>query len=323
MKNYFRVNEFRNEVTALFEKGIQRGAYVGFETLDDYYTCKLGTTTYIYGAPFSGKTEFWFDVLITLSELYGWKHAIYSPESGTRAEIIGELISKKARKPFYKQFANCINESEFYREIDWVGEYFYVIDPETDITVEQFYESVEGIERDFDVKIQTTTCDPFNELKHNLKEDEGRQDLYIENKLGMIRRNAIKTGRHNAVITHVGQQELIKATTTEGKDVWFYPPPTPQKIAGGQAWFRKAMNLILVWRPPAGIADRVTNQLYKENEVHIIIQKYKPKGVGKRGTVVLYYDIHSNRYFEEYDGKRRYAKSKELNRPQQLAEYEF
>lgn len=321
-KIFYRVNEFREEVEHLYETGITRGAYVGFETLHEYFSLKMGATTYIYGAPFSGKTEFWLDVLVTLSELYGYRHVLYTPETGNRQQIVGELISKKCRKPFYKQFQGHVNDKEYWEAIDWVNEYFFIVDPEEEVTVDDFYKAVDEIEKEYSVKVHTTMCDPFNELKHSLKDDDGRQDLYIENKLGFIRRNAQKHERHNAIITHVGQQELSKGRNAKGEEGVFYKPAMPQQIAGGQAWYRKAMNLISVYRPPFGFIDPNTGAPYEENETQIIIQKFKPKGTGKRGTVKLYFDIQQNRYYEKINGDKRYA-GKQLTPMAQLQSIDY
>jgi len=304
MTNHVRLREIITDVEDLYSTGITRGLYCGFETLHEYYSLKEGGTTYLYGSPFSGKTEVWFEVMMNLTELYGHRHAIYSPESGTASEIFAELISKRLRKPFYKNYQNHITEDELMKEKDFVDEYFYIIDPkDSDLSVEDFYDEVLMIEKKHKVKINTTCCDPFNELRHDFAKDNGRQDLYIENRLGFIRRDAKKYGRHNTIITHVADQEPVRMK--DGS--LYYPPATPRQIAGGQAWYRKGMNMISVWRPTAGMIDKETGQPYEENEVHLIIQKYKPKGVGKRGTAQLYFNIHQNRYYEKINGTPRYA----------------
>jgi hypothetical protein len=135
-KHYFRARDCRNEVVKLYEEELTRGKYLGFDSLDLCYTLRNRATTYIYGAPFSGKTEFWFECLANLSELYGYKHAIYSPETGDRQEIIAELISKHCRKPFYKDLRGQLSEQELYRALDWIDEYFFFIDPDKDISPE-------------------------------------------------------------------------------------------------------------------------------------------------------------------------------------------
>jgi len=312
IKNFHRYKEVHSEVEKLYETGITRGVYLGFESLHEYYSFKPEGTTYIYGAPFSGKTEFWFDMMMNLTELYGWRHAIYTPESGSVPEIYAELLSKRLQKPFYKNLPNFMSQEEHFKEKDFIDEYFYIVDPkDSDLTIEGFYDSVKAMEKAYDIKINTTCCDPFNELKHDLTADMGRQDLYIENRLGYIRRDAFANHRHNVILTHVTDQEPVKM-----KDgVTYYPAATPRQIAGGQAWYRKAMNMLCVWRPPAGIPDPDTGAPYEDNEVHIIVNKYKPKGVGKKGKVKLYLDTHRNRYFEKIDNEKRYAGSPLVHNP--------
>jgi len=312
-KLFYRLREVEEGLAELHETGITRGLYVGFESLHELYSFKPKGTTYVYGAPFSGKTEWWFEIMMNLTELYGFRHAIYSPESGEAKEIFAELLSKRARKPFYKNLPNHINDFEYHKEKDFVDEYFYIIDPQDrDLTIEQFYQEIDKLEKHYEIKINTTCCDPFNELKHNFSDDDGRQDLYIENRLGYIRRDAFANNRHNVIVTHVKDQEQVKLK--EG--VRFYPPASPRELAGGQAWYRKAMNMISVWRPPAGITDEETGAPYEENEVHIIIKKYKPKGVGKLGKTKLYFNTVQNRYYEKLNGDIRYA-GQQINHPYQ------
>ena len=304
MTDHVRLREIYPQLEQLYDHGIVRGSYCGFECLHELYSFKPEGTTYVYGSPFSGKTEFWFEIMMNLTELYGYRHAIYSPESGTADEIFAELLGKKLSKSFYKNLPNHMSKAEMIIEKDFIDEYFFIIEPkDKDMTIEMFFEEVKKIEQHYDVKINTTCCDPFNELKHSFEKDDGRQDLYIENRLGYIRRDAFNNKRHNVIITHIKDQEPIK--TKEGKR--YYPPATPREIAGGQAWFRKAMNMISVWRPIPDLIDTETGMPHEENEVHIIIQKYKPKGVGKRGTAKLYFNIVQNRFYEKINGTPRYA----------------
>lgn len=305
-KLYVTLSDCSNKLDILFAKGMVKGFYCGFEQLYEYYSPLMGGTTYVYANPFSGKTEFWFEVLMSLSELHGMKHAVYSPETGSAEDIYAELISKAARKPFYKQIQGAMGDSDYQRWKEWVGHHFVVIDPqETDLSVKEFYAQVDMIEEDLGIKINTTTTDPFNEMKHDLQDK--RQDLYIEEILGFIRRNAREKKRHNAVITHTASQEIIKDVTVDGKNAYFNPAPNPNKLSGGLAWNRKAMNLLAIWRPPVGVLDPDTNEPHKENEVHIIIQKYKPKGTGRKGTVRWFFDIHQNRFYEINNGNRKYS----------------
>lgn len=325
-KHVFRALDLSADVLKLYENGITRGVYAGFDNLHECFSIKRGVTTYIYGSPFSGKSEFWLEVLVSLSELYGWKHAIYTPETGRAHEIIAELISKYCRKPFYKQHGEQITEQELFNAQSFIHEHFFIVDPqEAELDLKGFYSLVEQIEHEADVKIDTTLIDPYNELDNDLSSEGGRQDILIEKQLGLVRKNAQTTNRHNVLVTHCRDQQSIKKTV-DGKDIWYYPPATAREVAGGQAWFRKAMNLINVWRPPVGWKNDDADDAAEDNEVHIIIQKFKPKGTGKRGVVKLFYDQHKNRYYEKtHYGSRRYAGNQvEPNRGQYTqTEYEF
>jgi hypothetical protein len=290
-KIIYGINELQPTVDELYSNGIVRGKDIGFDCLRDLYTVKPACTTYIMGSPTSGKTEFWFEILLNLSEFYGWKHVIYTPETGTKEEIVAELCSKYIRKPFYKNYSGYMSESEKYSALAWLSQYFYIIDPaDKDLTIVEFYDEVEALEKKEKIHIDTTTIDPYNELKNEFKD---RQDLYIESLLGLCRRNAMKHNRHNCIITHCADQ---KPMFTNG--ITWFPPPTAREYAGGQAWYRKGLAMIGAWRPPHQLSDD-KGRPYEKNEVDIIIQKAKPKGIGEKGTAKLYFDWHKNRYYEK------------------------
>jgi len=290
-KNFYHLSEITPGVEKLKVHGNSKGSSTGFYVLDQYITLKSGTTIYFIGSPFSGKTEIIFELIIYCIKKYGWRVAIFSPETGTKEEILAEFISKWFMKPFYKNVHGNLSESEMYRAITELQDHLFIIDPGYyDMTVDGFYKTVDEIEK-IHGRIHITVIDPWNELKHDFGRTN-RQDLYLEEKLGMIRRNAQDHNRLNIVSTHITDQPL-----SVENNIRYYPPPTPREIAGGQSWFRKAQSLIAVWRPPFGLKDQ--NDIpYEENEVHLIIQKYKPKGVGKRGTAKLYFSTEANRYYE-------------------------
>lgn len=302
----YRLRDVADKIETLHKNGITKGLYLGFENLHEKFSWKMKSTTYIYGSPFAGKSELVFEIALNLSMFYGLKHAFYSPESGEAQDIYAELVSKYQQKPFYKNQNNPISDSERFAAQAFIDEHFFIIDPKfTDLSIEEFYKQVDEIETKYETKINCTWCDPFNELKHDFSDDSGRQDLYIENRLGFIRRNAMAHDRHNVILTHCRDQQY--AQTKDGKR--YYPAPSPREIAGGQAWYRKAMNMLCMWRPPKGLNDE-NGRPFAENEVHIMIHKYKPKGVGELGTVKLFLDKERNRYYEYFNDQVRFASNK-------------
>lgn len=300
-KIYYTVSDIAEEVDELYFNGIRKGYHIGFDNARDYYTVLMGTTTYIYGSPYSGKSLFWFEVLVGLSENYGLRHAIFSPETGDAKHVFAKLMAMSARRDFYDNYKNQMTEAEYRKAKAFVEKHFIVLDPSDKVfTPTDFLDCLDFIERDYNVKIHTATIDPWNELSHEL--DGDRQDLYLEKVLGKLRQNAQRNERHNCLITHVRDQQV-----KEEGGIRYFPRALPREIAGGQAWYRKGMNMISVWRPAKGLFDNENQRPFEENEVVVYLDKIKPEGIGKQGEIRLHYDVSRHRYYEKSGGDRIYS----------------
>jgi len=298
-KIYYTLNDKRDEINELYENGVVRGYELSFEAAKNLLSIKLGCTTYVYAAPYAGKSQVWFEFLVDLSVNYGLRHAIFSPETGKARDIFIELMTIYIRKDFYKDYSNQMSKEDKVKAEKFVDSHFIVIDPDDAVfTIEEFYDYVDIIERVYNCKIHTTVADPFNEFSHDFSKDNGRQDMYIERVLGYIRRNARTNERHNCLITHVTDQ---KPRIDDDTKMSYYPPASYREIAGGQAWSRKGEQMICIWRPPSGMKDE-NGQPYEDNQTEVRIQKSKPKGVGKLGKFSLYYDTQAHSFYEVTDG---------------------
>lgn len=305
---YNRLTSLNAEMFDIRQKKDIRGKSIGWDWDMLPYTIKEGCTTYIGSAPASGKTELWFEILINLSCLHNWNHVIFSPETGSSAEIFAELCYKYIGKP-YVQGQNSMSNSEQISAEMFINEHFIVIDPiDEDLTITKFYDLVDEIERKEGMKIHTTTIDPWNELTEEyLPSDLGREDKYLSRILGAVRKNARKTGRHNCVINHVRDQPMVSSKTIAGTDISYFPMPSARDFAGGQVWFRKGLSVLIPWRPPYGLMDS-DGVGAEKNEVHLKVAKSKPKGVSKNGTYKLYLDLDKYQYYMlDYKGNRVYA----------------
>ena len=315
---YKRLQDIEKDLNVLREDGIQKGNEVGFKWDMLPFTVLLGKTTYIGAAPASGKTEIWFEFLINLSCKYGWNHIIYSPETGSAEEIYSELCYKFIGKSFIKNKGFEMTEREKIKATHFVGKHFIVVDPvDEDMTIDKFYEICDQIELETNKKYHTTTIDPFNELTEEyVPSDLGREDKYLSRILGKVRKNARKTGRHNCIITHVRDQQVIQ--NKDGKR--FFPMPTARDMAGGQTWFRKGLNVLMIWRPPYGLVGE-DGTMYEDNEVHINIAKAKPKGTALKGTYKMFLDLQRYQYYMLDDsGQRMYADRSEYTHQHTIEE---
>jgi hypothetical protein len=305
---YKRLTHLNAEMFAVRQQVDVRGKSIGWDWDMLPYTIKEGTTTYIGAAPASGKTELWFEFLINLSCLHGWNHVVFSPETGSSAEIFSELCYKYIGKP-YVQGKNSMTNGEQVSAEMFINEHFIVIDPiDEDLTITKFYQLVDEIERKEGIKIHTTTIDPWNELTEEfIPADLGREDKYLSRILGLVRKNARKTGRHNCVINHVRDQPMVSAKTIAGTDISYFPMPSARDFAGGQVWFRKGLSVLIPWRPPYGLGD-ADGVGAEKNEVHLKVAKSKPKGVSKNGVYKMFLDVERYQYYMlDFKGNRVYA----------------
>jgi hypothetical protein len=271
----------------LHKEGYRRGYHCGFLNFYEYYSIVPGKLTYIVGSPTHGKTYFWFECLINLAQFFDLKHLVFSPEMGRPHEIYADLISMYMGQKF-----TTLNDSQLDEGKKFIDNHFTILEPrDKKFSIDDWFEQAEyqkSIGR-----VDTLTGDPFNEFDHDMRDDYNRQDLYIERQLGFIRRKADALNIHTCLITHPRDQQI--QVTKDG--IRYYPPPTAREYAGGQAWFRKGLGMIGLWRPAKGLTDE-NGMAYEENEVHVIIQKAKPRGIGKPGTVKLYFDSNRWRYYE-------------------------
>jgi hypothetical protein len=313
-KIYFTLKDKEQEIEELWTNGRSKGYELSFNNCKDKISFKLGCTSFVYGAPASGKSQLWFEFLVDLSVNHGLKHAIYSPETGNAHEVFIEIMTIYAQKDFFDG-SNRMNNEEKENAKKFVDEHFIILDPMDGVfTIEDFWSYIDIVERVYEVKIHTTTADPFNEFAHDFSKDNGRQDTYLERILGANRRNARTNNRHNCLITHVQDQAL-----KESDGISFYPPATARQIAGGQAWFRKGEQMFSVWRPKKGLINPLTGDPYLENESMLMIQKSKPKGIGQVCDISFFYSVSKHSYSEDIGGGTFvYAKrNKEQVEPQE------
>lgn len=338
-KIYYTLADVKDKLDDLYQNGLQRGVDVGYESAKEYCSLLPGRTTFIYAAPFSGKTELWLDWLINISEQYGWKHAILTPETGDPAEIYAELIAKAARQDFFGDYNNKMDEATRKEAERFIDRHFIVIDPsDNKFTEEDFIDTLIVIEAKYKIKINTATIDPWNHLGSD-KRGMSR-DIELEERLIYVSKMARANDIHLGILTHVRDQKEA-STGKNGEGQRYYPLPFARDIAQGQGWYRIGLQMISLWRPVDVHNDPLPKTVlmgmagdgdFEKNEIVVSVQKSKPKGIGKVGRFSLYYDAKKHRYYELIDGARRYASyvkeeevklSNDFNLPMDLSEVPF
>ena len=294
--NIYNSSQRITEIDSLISKGFQKGYQMPFACLDDLYSVKLGATSYYCGHEYSGKSEFLFERDVWLSKKFGLTHCIFSPETGSVDDILCEIAHKWIGKPLIGPFK--VDEKTKYKALQAISPYFHIVSVDKEVSLKQIFTMVDDYEKKMGININTLTIDPFNELQWDM--NGLPRDMWLENTLGDIRRQARQRNKHITIITHP-----IESDRLYHKDGYMLPPSRKQ-YAGGQAWARKGESMVAIWRPPHDQKD--TDGIpYEPNECHIIVQKSKPKGTGKLGLGILYFDYKRSAYFEYVAGSKYYA----------------
>lgn len=298
----YTAEELRGSLSTLRNEGVKKGDWVGFNSLFDKYSVKKGSTTYIYAGAHQGKSQFAFELMMNLSEYSGYKWAVYSPETGSPTEVFAELLWVYLRKPFLVNDKVTATDEESERAIDFINRHFFIIDSGLqDLSIEGFYTAVEEVQEQYDINIDGCLVDPFTEIKTDVSSGV-RDDIAIGQILTRIRKHSAEKDFHTIVTVHTKHQQAKYKNGVPYVDV-----PTMNDIAGGMQWSRKGMMVVNVWRCPFGLEDE-NGIPYEPNQVKITVVKAKPKIVGKLGSVTLYYDKLSNRYYElDKNGNKQFA----------------
>lgn len=302
--NYFKVQDKANQLSELRLNGWIKGESTGFLNLDEIFSLKSGYPLFIAGAPHAGKTEVIMEILLNTSVLHNWKHFVYFGEGGEVEEIIAELAHKYIGKPFKSGAKYSMTEAEKITAEMFINEHFVFLDDSKDYSLEEFYNLAAEAEQHFGIKFNTTCFDPFNDVVDESFKFGNRDDKWLAHELKLARRTSKKYNRIDILVNHIADVAPIMDKDSGNR---YIPPALPSEWAGGRTWWRRAFSMILIYRPPVFLMNE-NGQPYAENESHIILQKAKPKGIGKLGKRSLFWDWQMNKYYWIDDfNQKKYA----------------
>lgn len=256
----------------------EKGVYLGFNKIDEFYSMQLGNCTDWTGFPMSGKTQVLMELLMNTSVFYGWKHLIYFPDVGNNVEILSDFIHKKTNKSFDPLKQNAITDQEIENEIEWITKHFKVltkIDVKATMTPMEFWDMAAHIKNT--EGLETASIDSWKDMSHPY-DKYGGYATYLEYCLPYRNHIAEENNLHLHTIIHP------KLTEKENgkRNI-----PTPYDLKGGSEWFNSGKCMITVHRPDI-----------KDNMAQIHFNKIKPRSVGKIGHCELFFDINTLTYYD-------------------------
>jgi hypothetical protein len=303
----FDMGDCLSNIRNMRSAGLMKGAWLGFSNLDEFYTMKRGSMTYLVAAPHCGKSALINEFVINLIEFSKFKVIIYSPETGTPSDIMVELLWSKCKRPYIKNKAGInATDEEAEEAIRFLSENVVILDFGLQLpTIDMIYAQVARLkEEGFDADL--LVIDPAVEIQSS-KSKGVREDIAVEELTNKVRRFSSHYDIHTLIAIHTKAMEKRKGQTVAGEEIFYYPQPTMNDIAGGQTWARKGMMILTLWRPPKGFPKDDVGGFYEENELVIEVVKARPKSAGKLGRCVLKYDRISNRFKEEIDRQYHFS----------------
>ncbi len=306
-KKFFKASEFEDEVHSSVNETFEKGWSCGWECGDDYMSFKEGFTSYIYAHPHQGKTVFVTEILIHLAKNEGKMICIYSPETGSKKDIVWNLIQVYTGKRMYGKGAYKISKQEIDDALFFINKHFVILEHNpfekkedkqfARFTVRDIFNQVSLAQKEYNCKIDVLCIDPFNLLDRELEDDRKAIQDYVLSTLSFINSASKTMKMHTILVAHLAGAELI---TDKDTGIEYMPKPHPSNLAGGQSFWRAGYQMVGLWRPPFGVVDKKTGYSFPDNALRIFVQKTKPFGVGKIGMFEIFYDTDTHTLYETY-----------------------
>ena len=277
----FKITETADVIDKMFkhrDNYNEKGKYLGFKGLDEYYSMQLGNCTDWTGFPMSGKTQLLMECLLNTSKFYGWKHLVYFPDVGNNVEIIADLMHKLTGKSFNPLAPNVIKDEEISRNIDWLLKHFKILtkqDVKAKMTPFEFYDYAVELKQKHG--LETASIDSWKDLSHPYNEYGGYAQ-YLEVVLPYRNQIAEDNNLHLHTIIHPKLTEKVNGKRSV---------PSPYDLKGGSEWFNSGKCMITVHREDLHYNQAIVN-----------FNKIKPRSVGQIGQLILWFDKEKFIYYE-------------------------
>lgn len=276
--------ECADELETLFMNGPEPGLSVGFSNLDPYYRVKKGQWTIVTGVPGSGKSTVVDNIMVGLSELYGWKHLVCSPEHQPISRHIASLAGIHANKTFHQQY---MTNEEYAESVCFVQDHFRFIHPPENNFTPNYILSLASLVEENGFEFDGFVIDPWNEMEHRrpaaLNETE-----YISYALSRFRRYARDFNKHLWLVAHPTKLRRLerKNITLEDTAKPQFPVVSLYDISGSAHFYNKCDNGLSIWRDKHSM----------DNLTKIYVQKIRFRECGALGSADLIFNWQSGRF---------------------------
>lgn len=282
MKGY-KVIEFGDISDGLdqyHKNGANPGLYLGFNSMEPFYSMREDSCTDWTGLPQSGKTELMLECLYNVSDFYGKKHLLCVPDIGDAIEVMAILIHKHTGMTFDKRYNNFIDIKTAYKASAWLLDKFHIlqkIDASPNCSPVEFWEF--AVEYKKQHGIFSAVIDSWKDLRHDYSKYGGTYAQYLSNVLPIRNYLSEKHKIHFHTVIHP------KTPRRDSKGMLVHPQV--DDMEGGAQWNNSGKTIISVHR-----------ETFDTKIANVQMLKVKPKAIGKRGFFAINFDVAKSRYFD-------------------------
>jgi twinkle protein len=276
----WRVGDAWDSMLDGFRNGKKRGQTTHVPSIDPCWTWRTGDLNLWTGYNNEGKTAMLNQLLLLRAKHDGEKVGVFSPENYPADEFFDDLIHSYVGKTTDPYYQDQMNESEYIAASEFINDHFFVVNPESEPTLDVLFDKFEHLVRRHGIR--HIVFDPWNQIDHDMRSGE-REDLYISRVMTKFKRFAVDNDVSMNIVAH---QNTPRETDKAGN----YYQPTKYNLKGGGTFSDKADNVLIVWRP-----NFKTNKA--DSLVLFISDKIKKQRlVGHPSQTPLKFDRRMNQY---------------------------
>ena len=254
LEGVINVSDIWTSVLNYNDNGIKNYS-LGIGDSDSYFKLAFGEWSVLTGIPNSGKSDFTDQILVNLATKYGFRCAMFSPESWPYEGHIKRIADKLNNK-------SC-NYEDLNNTKDFIQEHFYWVKIDLEnLTLKGILEAFKQLV--FQKGVNILLIDPWNMLDHSAQRDFS----YIGKQLSEITQFCQQTNTHLFLVAHPRKIE---------SDNGVFKKPNLYDISGSADFYNKAYNGLVCYR---NIGQKTE---YKSDIVSIYVEKVKRKENGQLG----------------------------------------
>lgn len=252
--------------------GQQKEAYkLDIQEIDEYIRFKEANFNIVLGHANVGKTTVILYMMLLYAKRLGIRWLVFSSENEPHS-IVRKLVEFLEQKPI-----NKIEETDFNEHIDWIFEYFKIVDTSSLYTYRQLIELGTAIKKAWDYK--GMLIDPYNSL---IKDPEISKSIGgHEYDYQATTEMRIFCKKYNVSIwlnTHANTNALRMKHPIGHEYVGHPIPPMASDVEGGGKFVNRADDFICIHR----YLQHPTEWMYS----HIHVRKVKEIETGGRPTAM-------------------------------------